>query len=131
MKTLEEIFDAASIGMLKQGKKSMAGNRCVYRSDDGCKCGVGFLIAEEHYKPTLEGKNISRVVVKYALQYSGVDIDDFATANLLEAIQNIHDGHSVGNWPSSLQWAMQVRGKTVSDAFLQAVKEFELTRGTA
>lgn len=51
----QEIFDKVLFGMRKQGKKSTnkIDGLCLYRSDDGCQCGIGMLM-DEDYRPEFE-----------------------------------------------------------------------------
>jgi hypothetical protein len=61
MKTRQEIFNAAYIGLHGQGwKKSTDGAEsspaCMYRGKNGLKCAIGHCIADEDYVPHLEGR---------------------------------------------------------------------------
>lgn len=49
--TPQEIFDAAAIGVIKQGRASVSGpgGKCLYRGPDGTKCAAGHLIPDEVY----------------------------------------------------------------------------------
>lgn len=54
----QAIFDAAVQGLNEQKAFSaIDGNQCQYRSPNGNKCAVGFLIPEGNYDPKMEGKS--------------------------------------------------------------------------
>lgn len=61
--------------------------RCAYRSGHDRKCFIGALIKDEHYKPSLEGKNASCVDVLHALGLSGVQANPW----FVQELQLIHD----------------------------------------
>ena len=56
----QEWFDTAARGIISQGKPSMGrdpiteNEECVYRSPDGCKCAIGWLIPDDKYDPSFE-----------------------------------------------------------------------------
>jgi hypothetical protein len=69
MRSLQEIFNIAYLGLASQGfEKSIGVNvSCAYRGKGGTKCAIGYLISDEDYDETMEGetvvsKNIRRVI---------------------------------------------------------------------
>jgi hypothetical protein len=49
-------FDLIVNGLRKQGKKSMDGHLCKFRSEDGYRCAVGQLIEDNEYRPGFDDK---------------------------------------------------------------------------
>lgn len=111
--TLQEIYNKVRDHLLTQGKKSqfitVDGMQCMYRAPDGCKCAVGVLITDEAYSPGLEN-DYSVWPVIAALVESGIDAHDGPTQQLLSALQKVHDGRNVENWPSALRFVAQENG---------------------
>lgn len=104
---LQSLFDRVVEHLYKQGRQAMsaAAGGCAYRGDNGLKCAVGCLIADEHYDPRMEGGSPTRRdeyrildaevsvtsdFVNTALLKSGVKLDD-AVVRLLEQLQVAHD----------------------------------------
>jgi hypothetical protein len=91
MKTLQEIFDTAYLGLAKQGfERSMGHTRqnfvtCAYRGDDGRKCAIGHCIPDDKYEPDFEGENPNNLRVKEAIGDVGASI------SLLCDLQLCHD----------------------------------------
>lgn len=114
--TLQEIFDVAVTGLLKQGKKSMqTTGACAYRGVEGCKCAVGFLIKDEFYDRIMDVDTMSvrTTTVEAALVNSGVlegcNVHGFEALDeaqgrevmrlrLLGDLQYVHDQEFKGNW---------------------------------
>lgn len=53
--TRQEAFNTALAGLRQQGRPSGGSGGCFYRSPDGCKCAIGWLIPDDKYSPDLEG----------------------------------------------------------------------------
>ena len=99
--TMQEVFDTAVIGLLKQGVKSAEpGNpsACRYRGEGGLKCAVGFLIPDELYDDSIECCEVSNNAVLELLDKCGVPTTTAGTTKLLEQLQEIHDYRPVGKW---------------------------------
>jgi hypothetical protein len=70
IKTLEtfnaqEVFDFVATHLLKQNKKAESQqyiNSCLYRTQDGLKCAVGCIIADDEYFYEMEGKSVRTVL---------------------------------------------------------------------
>ncbi len=54
--------------------------RCAYRGVDGCKCAVGHLIADEEYRPEMEGTCLD-----------SYEIISEADGDLLSRLRVMHD----------------------------------------
>lgn len=79
---------ARSVRVTKEGSLF-----CQYRSDDGCMCAVGVLIADGAYCHSLEGKTATEDVVLEALSKSGVDLttDYDMKTEIITSWQLYHD----------------------------------------
>lgn len=69
--TLQEIFDASYIGLMRQGFRQatedingLGADACRYRSGNGLKCAVGHLIDDSKYAPEVEGTTLA-VMLSY------------------------------------------------------------------
>lgn len=85
--TLQEAFDTAYLGVLRQGRPSRAlplrsGPLCLYRGPGGLKCAMGFLIDDETAQK-YEGVRADRVA--YCLRWSQ------KLGQLADALQGAHD----------------------------------------
>jgi hypothetical protein len=112
--TAIQIFERCANHLLAQGKRSMAHEegginndlQCAYRGDAGLMCGVGCLIADEHYTGDLEGQSANSNPVSYALQRSGVEVNtrwyvgpySYTVKRLLEKVQELHDKVEPEDW---------------------------------
>jgi len=88
----QQVFDKVLNGLRKQGCISVDKNGdCMYRGVNDTKCGIGMLIADEHYHESLEESSVFEHSVVEALSLSGIDTDH----DLLVRIQNsLHDNYS-------------------------------------
>ena len=104
---MKEWFKAKE-SLLLQGVKSVDifGN-CRYRGDNGTKCFVGHLIADEHYTEDLEGYNIGDAGVRHALLCSGVNLD---AVDILAVGQAIHDSVEPEQWEEAFNSAENKAG---------------------
>jgi hypothetical protein len=106
--TLQEVFDTAAMHMLQQGEaaKNTSGN-CFYRSPNGCRCPVGWLIPDNLYRPDLEGNIVRSLSIESVLTSAGVlpirmqgDYERYM--DLLVELQQIHDNREPRQWKSYL-----------------------------
>lgn len=112
--SMQQIFDKSAVGMLRQRAFSGDDEACLYRSDVGHKCAVGFLIDDKYYDPRCEGPSViyepragstyreAHKILSESLKKSMVDIEDPDVANLLGDLQAIHDDHPVKSWHDKL-----------------------------
>ena len=106
--TPREVFDKVKAHLLTQGGRATRFGRCAYRGDNGTKCAVGCLIADEHYdRDTCEGAGSLHPNVQVALERSGIDLglylpNGYPLWNLLSALQRVHDLQFPECWPEAL-----------------------------
>jgi hypothetical protein len=100
----QQIFDIVATHLLKQKARSQNHSRtaCLYRGQEGRKCAVGVLIADEHFEPDFNQCGVYNSKVVNSLQKSGISTD-IDTMDLLGDLQWIHDSHPVDGWKSRLQ----------------------------
>ena len=104
MKTMQEAFDTVVTHLLTQNAKSVgvrSTSSCKYRGEQGMKCAVGCLIADEHYHPDLEDMSSSNSGVETAIRKSGYVVDE----KLYRRLQRVHDNIDVKFWPGHLEMA--------------------------
>lgn len=108
---MQEAFDVAAGGMLKQRRKSQAvicGERqCCYRGEGGTRCAIGFLLSDAAYDVEFDALGISLANsggcrIQAALEASGVDFGEPSMFSMLAALQEIHDCREVEQWPMRL-----------------------------
>jgi hypothetical protein len=103
-------FDRVAIHLLTQNKESLVptfdffgGFKCVYRAPDGCKCGIGALIPDDHYRPELEGNGVAALEVWRALDADlGANGGDIGDVDFMVALQQVHDRGKPEQWVSRL-----------------------------
>lgn len=114
---LQDVFDFIATHLLTQNKKALLtpyfeGQKpaCAYRAKDGSKCAVGCLLADDEYRPGLEGNPVGDIA--YALDLT---LDPTLDV-MLSDLQLLHDENEPEAWPEGL--------KRISDKFgLQPPKE--------
>jgi hypothetical protein len=109
MLTARDIYERVRAHLLTQRAVSEDENgSCRLRSSNGRKCAIGSLIADEVYRPEIEGVGISYYrnakdgTLLRALYASEVDAYDPAIAELLIELEEVHDDFSVDEWPQLL-----------------------------
>lgn len=110
--TNQEVFEKVVRHLRAQGEKSLMPGcsvACAYRGENGRKCAVGCLIADEHYAPDLEWQNTLTGRVKNALKASGVEMDSYD----LLTLQEIHDHRPVDEWEARLADFAEAHGYTM------------------
>lgn len=107
--TKQEIYDTVKAHLKAQGRKSADNGACLYRGPDGTKCAIGALITDENYHGGLERQNVRDLEVRETLIRSGVVTNDSGHRQwalnkwaLLDALQQVHDGYEVWEWPNKL-----------------------------
>lgn len=89
MEKMQDAFLRTAFYLMQQEERSHTSTGCQYRAPDGNKCAVGFLIPDEKYHPTMEGRGAVSMTLDPALgHYTS------AERLLLEEIQTIHDCYS-------------------------------------
>lgn len=103
----QAIFTIVATHLLTQAKRSKksGGSMCMYRAPDGCKCAVGVLIDDKHYKERLEGSSLHDLDVRDAVEGSlGIHFDQHpGLFGMLTSMQRIHDGWAPSRWKSELR----------------------------
>lgn len=103
--TKQEIFDKVATHLLTQNKKSYLpgynntsiSKACAYRGEDNCKCGIGILIPDDKYDPSLESKTVINNDVLLSLE-DGIDREDVEIIQFLSHLQCIHDLCPIEEW---------------------------------
>ena len=100
---LQTIFNQVCQHLVRQGKAAIqGGGACRYRTEDGMRCAVGYLISDENYECSLEGKTADEDDVLRAVSYT---IGDLSTTDewVLRHCQYLHDGELLDDGLST--WA--------------------------
>lgn len=144
MLTLQQCFDKAYLGVVRQGRpsrSSVAENGCLYRGPENTKCAVGHLILDEHlgtlvednpacpmgpeHWPSidlwLENLKGGSLVLVQALKNSDVP---FEALTMLHDLQNAHD-RSEYQTPAIFLREFKERAATVAKNHKLAVPEIE------
>lgn len=97
--TLQNTFSQVYLALVKQGAPSInddvqprlgvSTGSCRYRSKDGLKCAIGWLIPDENYQPWLERVSLQSILsgpseIKHILEAAG-------PFHFLAALQRMHD----------------------------------------
>ena len=90
----QEVFDWVTYNLIKQGEPSREGEFCLYRKDN-LRCAAGWLLDDEEYSETLEGKPWDDLVLEHQVPNTHAD--------LIYALQYIHDGEEVVVWPEEFK----------------------------
>ena len=103
----QEVFDKVARHLLMQGKKSVEGLSCLYRSADGSKCAVGCLIPDEAYDPKYEGKGLERLMNVYPKLRDTLELSPFPKKRgtemaFLTDLQILHDDVDPNSWLPAL-----------------------------
>jgi protoporphyrinogen oxidase len=114
--TEQAIFDQVATHMLTQmvcSKKSVREHGdlhsyCAYRGDDGRKCAIGALIADDEYHPLMD--NTGDALMMNEAGYFG-DIDE-ARVQFLYDLQRIHDVEPPNLWAAELRSMADKHGLT-------------------
>lgn len=89
-----EAFTTVKEHLLKQGKKALNNNKCMYRGDNGLKCAVGCLITDDEYYVGMEHKAVCDI--------NQIDSLCWLDEDMLDSLQEIHDNMEVDEWESEL-----------------------------
>lgn len=96
----EEVMRISVEGILKQGVPSAIFNEhgelsALYRSNDGCKCGIGHLIKDKDYNPSIENLTCNHPSIIKVLP----EISELNSINSVEVfywnLQRTHDDAAV------------------------------------
>ena len=96
--TAQEVFDYVANHLITQNEKSEriedSGLACLYRGQNGLKCGAGCLIADIEYKPEMES-----ILWEYLVMRGLVPKEH---ENLIATLQMVHDDNNPSDWATCL-----------------------------
>lgn len=114
--TNQQILDKGVRHLRKQGVRALDSSvrnhpnpKCVYRTYDGLRCGVGGLIPKKLYDPSIEGARVSDLLeplnertalLKKILDKIGVSRRSWP---LLSSLQSLHDTYHPNKWEERFQ----------------------------
>jgi hypothetical protein len=96
--TMQGLFDASVLHVFKQGKPAAVRGIAMYRTPDGCRCGIGGILPDALYNPMLEHYKASGCMrrlpslrehwrpTRLPPGFSDDEFDDF-----MDELQNCHD----------------------------------------
>lgn len=95
--TDKDVFDYVSSFLINQNEKSTALSvGCAYRGDNGKKCAIGCIIADEFYHPSMEKQTACDYNILWAIRNS---LPKYTTnERFLSKLQEIHDGSIPELW---------------------------------
>lgn len=102
--TPQKAYDAIVAHLRKQGVRSVISvqgrPQCRYRTPSGLyKCAAGGIMADDVYRPSLEGGTVYHLRVLEALIASGVDMVNPEVAQVVRELQQVHDQvEDVSRW---------------------------------
>lgn len=106
----QKVFDTIANGVLAQGSLGFARGGSFYRTDDGKKCGIGFLIPDALYEDGLEDCNAAQLPRHILDQINADTHDDIA---FLDELQRLHDSEAAKRNPDTAtalaQWRAAMR----------------------
>lgn len=100
--TRQELFDKVVTHLLKQNEVSGDEEGCLYRGLGGLKCAVGCLIPDDAYSVDMENLRVSDLVNGNLLRQD-LRLVFIEHLDLLDELQQIHDGKAVETWKGQLQ----------------------------
>ena len=102
----QDVFNKIKNHLLSQDKRSVIdkGTRrlCAYRGDNDLSCAIGCLIPDTMYYEDLEGMGVCDEPVLVILKTCKIPTDD-KSLNLLNHLQEMHDGDPPAQWENSLK----------------------------
>jgi hypothetical protein len=118
-KTLQEHFDYVVSNLLKQGSRSQnSAGDCLYRSFNGHKCAGGWAIPDDKYNKAMEMSRINYVAANFP-DALPPELMTGPGMSMLGALQRIHDGFEVEDWPKCFSSTALIHG--LSDAVCTAM----------
>lgn len=112
--TKQTAFDTSARHLLTQNKKAkLSAIACAYRGEDGTKCGIGCLIPDDRYLPSMEGKTVMDLMLWGKVNDLFED-PDHNIMFFLTDLQHVHDGSPVADWKAKLAEFGFLKGLDVS-----------------
>src|SRR5687768_9066961 len=118
----QKVFTAITTHLLTQMKQAIDPNdagmtvpRCMYRSPEGLKCGIGGIIKDEAYDPVFEGLSVVAMEIVRSLNLSGWEVDTKTSegrapsevinqdTGFLMELQGLHDNNKPDQWKERLK----------------------------
>lgn len=96
--TAQEIFDTVAKRMIAQGRPSMNGDTCMYRSEDGAVCAVGAAIRDDEYGDFMELRSVEDIEMEGDLPERLVP-----HIRLLKDLQEMHDSLCAAEWQERIR----------------------------
>ena len=105
--TLQSVFNHVRDHLLKQNAVSEGSNGCLYRDSSGKSCAVGCLIADDLYRPEIEGSALDagafeRDVQLIVARSLGLEDLPVRMLRMLVELQGVHDHGSPDLWSEQL-----------------------------
>jgi hypothetical protein len=101
----KQVLDHVRVNLLKQGVKSSADGRCVYRSVDGYKCAIGHCIPDDLYDPKMDadpdGLEVGDLRTQFPTVFAAV-FGDIEIGFLID-LQRVHDCKEPCVWEIDLR----------------------------
>ena len=97
--TAQEVFDYVSHHLLTQNQQSITASKCAYRGDDGLKCAVGCIIADDEYNPIFDDSRESAIT--RLVKDGKIKVDKHL--ELLQKLQGVHDTCPTIMWKDQLK----------------------------
>lgn len=84
----QQVFDQVVTHLRTQNRRASDNlGKCYYRAPNGNKCAAGCLIADDEYRPIMEGKSFKEV-------WTGLTL----VKGLIADLQWLHDGVQIEGW---------------------------------
>lgn len=101
MKTLQELFTQAYLGLASQGfQQSIKLGSCLYRGPNNLRCAIGWCIPDEAYDEKFEGTAPTSAAFAPICHALGISPTDMDMRHILDELQTCHDN---GDTPEEMQ----------------------------
>jgi hypothetical protein len=97
--TAQEVFEFVAQHLLNQNQRCMNNGKCAYRGEDGLKCAVGAIIADDEYDPVFD--MVSDSGIQCLVRDKRIKVSDHL--ELLTMLQSIHDNYPEFQWEDKLK----------------------------
>jgi hypothetical protein len=97
--TAQEVFEFVAQHLLNQNQRCMNNGKCAYRGEDGLKCAVGVIIADDEYDPVFD--MVSDSAIQCLVRDKRIKVSDHL--ELLTMLQSIHDTYPEFQWEDKLK----------------------------
>lgn len=107
----QDVFDVIAWRLLFQNARARAadGIKNLYRSPDGKRCAIGWIMPDDVYAPEFESKGIREIAAYLAETDEGKEFAAFVAAHvsMLCDLQGLHDAYRPDEWPNRLHLIAQ------------------------